>query len=56
MDERYHTLASLLARFLYKFAFFRGFDNPYYGISIPDSAKRIWQLVEFISVLPILLI
>ena len=51
-----HTLASLLARFLSRFTLFRGSDNPYYGISIPNSAKRAWQLIEFISVLPILLI
>ena len=51
-----HTLASLLARFLSRFASFRGSDNPYYGISIPNSARRTWQLLEFISVLPILLI
>ncbi|HEX69228.1 MAG TPA: AAA family ATPase [Candidatus Bathyarchaeota archaeon] len=51
-----HTLASLLARFLSRFALFRGSDNPYYGISIPNHARRVWQLIEFISVLPILLI
>ncbi|RLF03868.1 MAG: hypothetical protein DRJ60_07925 [Thermoprotei archaeon] len=51
-----HTLASLLARFLSRFATFRGSDNPYYEISIPSSARRVWQLIEFISVLPILLI
>ena len=51
-----HTLASMLARFLSRFALFRGSDNPYYGISIPENARRIWQLIEFISVLPILLI
>ena len=50
-----YTLASLLARFLSKFAPFRGSDNPHYGISIPNSARRIWQLLEFISALPILL-
>ena len=51
-----HTLASLLARLLSKFSSFRGFDNPYYGISIPKNVKRIWQLIEFVSVLPVLLI
>jgi thymidylate kinase len=51
-----HTLASLLARFLSRFTPFRGSDNPYYGISIPDYAKRVWQLIEFVSVLPILLV
>ena len=50
-----HTLASLLARFLSKFTLFRGSDNPYYRMSIPNSAKKVWQLIEFISVLPILL-
>jgi len=51
-----HTLASLLARLLSRFAIFRGSGNPYYGISIPNSMKRVWQLVEFVSVLPILLV
>jgi len=51
-----HTLASLLARFLSRLAIFRGADNPYYGISIPNNMKRIWQLIEFTSILPILFI
>jgi hypothetical protein len=50
-----HTLASLLARFLSKFTIFKGPDNPYYGISIPSCMRRLWQLLEFISVLPVLL-
>jgi thymidylate kinase len=50
-----HTLASLLARFLSKFATFRGSDNPYYNISIPSHMKKMWQLIEFISMLPVLL-
>jgi len=49
-----HTLASLLARFLSKFTLFRGSDNPYYRMAIPNSAKKIWQFIEFISVLPIM--
>jgi thymidylate kinase len=51
-----HTLASLLARFMSRFTLFRGSENPYYGISIPYSARRVWQLIEFISALPILLL
>jgi thymidylate kinase len=51
-----HTLASMLARFLSKFAAFRGSDNPYCGISIPDRARRVWQLTEFLSALPVLLV
>jgi len=50
-----HTLASLLARLLSKFSCFKGFDNPYYQISIPRNFKRFWQFLEFISLLPILL-
>ena len=50
-----HTLVSIIARLLSKFTAFRGYDNPYYGISIPSGAKRVWQLIEFISMLPILL-
>jgi len=50
-----HTLASMLAKFLFKFATFRGLDNPYYGISIPSHMKKLWQLIEFVSALPILL-
>jgi len=51
-----HTLASMLARFLSKFATFKGSNNPYYGISIPSHIKRVWQLIEFISALPVLLL
>ena len=51
-----HTLASLLARFLSRFAALKGSDNPYYEIWIPSNARKIWQLIEFVSVLPILLI
>jgi len=50
-----HTLASMLARLLSKFTTFKGPDNPYYGIFIPSRLKRLWQLIEFMSVLPILL-
>jgi thymidylate kinase len=51
-----HTLASMLAGLLSEFIAFRGSDNPYYGISIPSQTKRIWQLIEFLSALPILLL
>jgi len=50
-----HTLASLIARLISKFATFKGQDNPYYRISIPSDMRRLWQLLEFVSVLPILL-
>jgi RecA/RadA recombinase len=50
-----HTLASMLAKFLSKFSTFKGSNNPYYGISIPSHLKRMWQLIEFVSVLPVLL-
>jgi len=51
-----HTIASLLASFLSKFVAFRGSNNPYYEISIPSHMKRLWQLIEFISMLPVLLV
>jgi hypothetical protein len=50
-----HTFASLLARLFSEFAAFKGSSNPYYGISIPGHMQRLWQLIEFISVLPVLL-
>jgi hypothetical protein len=46
----------MLAKFLSKFATFKGPNNPYYGISIPSHMKRLWQLIEFISALPVLLV
>lgn len=51
-----HTMASLLARLLSKLSVFTGFNNPYYGITVPRKLKRIWQLIEFASVLPIILL
>jgi thymidylate kinase len=51
-----HTLASVLARLFSNFAAFKGSDNLYYGISIPSGMKRLWQLLEFVSVLPLLLV
>lgn len=50
-----HTISSLLAMLLSRFRAFRGLDNPYYGISLPSHARRVWQLIEFVSLLPILL-
>jgi thymidylate kinase len=50
-----HTVANVIARIIARFSAFRGQDNPYYRISIPSDMKRLWQLLEFISVLPILL-
>ncbi|MEM1687039.1 MAG: hypothetical protein QXR31_03055 [Zestosphaera sp.] len=47
-----HLLASVLARFLSCFALFRGYGNPYYGISIPKKLRSLWVLVEFFSLLP----
>jgi thymidylate kinase len=51
-----HTLASILARLFSKFVAFKGSDNPYYGVSIPSCIRRLWQLLEFTSALPILLV
>jgi len=51
-----HTLASLLAKLLSKSTTFKGSYNPYYEITIPRSLKRLWQLVEFASTIPIILL
>ena len=51
-----HLFASILARFLSNFQLFRGYDNPYYGLTIPKRFRVFWQLVESISVIPILLV
>jgi hypothetical protein len=50
-----HTLASILARMLVKFKTFRGSCNPYYNICIPRNLMRLWQLLEFLSILPIII-
>jgi len=47
-----HLLASVLARFLSRFASFRGYGNPYYRITIPPKLRPLWVLVEFFSLLP----
>jgi thymidylate kinase len=50
-----HTVAFILARLFSRFTAFKGSDNPYYGMSVPSGMRRLWQLLEFMSVLPILL-
>ena len=50
-----HTGASMLARLFSKSAVFRGSDNIYYGITIPKPLCRFWQILEFFSLLPVLL-
>jgi thymidylate kinase len=51
-----HTLASLFARLFSQFGGFKGVDNPYYEISVPRNLKRFWQILEFASLLPVLII
>jgi hypothetical protein len=51
-----HTFASFIAVFLSKFAVFKGTANPYYNISIPDKLRKVWQAIEFVSALPIVLL
>ncbi|XHH08913.1 MAG: thymidylate kinase [Candidatus Bathyarchaeia archaeon] len=50
-----HTLASVLALFFSKCKVFQGSDNPYYKIAVPKPLRRLWQLIEFVSMLPVLL-
>jgi energy-coupling factor transporter ATP-binding protein EcfA2 len=49
-----HTMALCLAHLLSHITVFRGSDNPYFGIRILPP-KQLWQLLEFGSVLPIIL-
>lgn len=41
--------------FMSRFNTFQGSDNPYYKIRIPTNLRRCWQLIEFFSVVPIVL-
>jgi thymidylate kinase len=50
-----HTLALIIASFFSKFNIMKGIDNPYFGIKI-KKRDRIWQLIEFVSLLPRILI
>jgi len=50
-----HTLALIIASFFSKFNSMKGVDNPYFGIKI-KRRDRIWQFIEFISLLPRILI
>jgi len=50
-----HTITLVLAHFLSSIRAFHGSDNPYFNIRIP-KLKHFWQLLEFISALPIILI
>jgi len=47
-----HLLASILARFLHRFASFRGLCNPYYKVCIFKNLRRLWIHIEFWSLLP----
>ncbi|MFX0137125.1 MAG: thymidylate kinase [Candidatus Hodarchaeota archaeon] len=50
-----HTLASIISRALSKTQRFRGGDNPYYAIRIPKKLVKVWQILECISVIPVIL-
>jgi energy-coupling factor transporter ATP-binding protein EcfA2 len=50
-----HTLSLVLATVLSKFSSLKGADNPYFHIRTPHP-RRWWQFIEFISIIPIILI
>lgn len=50
-----HTFASITAKMLSKFDFFKGSQNPYFNIRIPPKMKRFWQFLEFLSAIPVIL-
>jgi hypothetical protein len=47
-----HMLASLLARLLSHFRFFKGYCNPYYRVCIPRNLRGLWVHIEFWSLIP----
>ena len=49
-----HTLASLMSKFLSKFQAFRWIENPYYSITFRGSIVKLWWLIEYISILPVI--
>lgn len=52
-----HTVASFLSRVLFKqYSIEGGSDNPFQNIRIPSRMRRIWQIIEFFSTLPVLLL
>jgi len=51
-----HTIASILARIMSKFGYFRGLDNPIYNIRIPRTIRKIWWVIEFFSAIPIFIV
>jgi len=50
-----HTLTSFLAKLLSRLSFFQGSDNPYYRIRIPEKLKGLWQFLEFVSAIPVII-
>jgi thymidylate kinase len=50
-----HTLALVIACFLSRFNSLKGQDNPYFRIRSPSPIK-LWQLIEFLSVIPVILV
>lgn len=50
-----HTFVFIVATLLSKFDSFKGSDNPYYNIKLPNKLKRFWQFLEFVSAIPVIL-
>ena len=50
-----HTFTSLTARILSRSDVFKGSENPYYNIRIPKNLKRLWQFLEFLGALPVII-
>lgn len=51
-----HMLASILLRFLSRYSSFRGLCNPYYRVCVPSALRFLWVLIEFINLLPYLMV
>lgn len=50
-----HTIASVASRILSRIDSFKGEDNPYYMTKIPEGLVPIWQGLECVGVIPVIL-
>ncbi len=51
-----HSVAFVLYRFFRLFRSFRGACNPFHGVCIPSRLRRVWLFIEFVSIIPAVLV
>lgn len=50
-----HTVASILLKLFARRRLFSGSENPYYAVTIPAKLRPVWQALELLSALPVIL-